>query len=223
MALVICDHISPEVDCSLVPERLDEVATHGLRQRRSLIPELAAHTAWEGAQGNRVTESAAVPARTDRTHMAAAGAAACRAAVRRAAALPLLGRGGAALRRHAACCSNSSSRSSISMQMGPSHPVPQPSRQQRQQLRQPPPPPHRQQQRRQVAAAAAKAADRTARRQQQQFVQVEPDGSDSWRLDAVVEAIKGGAVGIIPTGGWGRMKWGLCGAAGGRPAAGAQL
>jgi hypothetical protein len=108
------------------------------------------------------------------------------------------------------------------MHAGTSHPVAQPSRQQ--QLRQPPPP-HFQQQRRQVAAAAAKAADRTARRQQQQFVQVEPDGSDSWRLDAVVEAIKGGAVGIIPTGRrvGTEMKWAACGAAAGSPALGAQL
>lgn len=48
-----------------------------------------------------------------------------------------------------------------------------------------------------VAAAAAKAVDRT--RPRQQLVQVEPDGSDAWRLDPVVDALKEGAVGIIPT------------------------
>ncbi|KAL4432820.1 hypothetical protein ABPG77_008146 [Micractinium sp. CCAP 211/92] len=47
-------------------------------------------------------------------------------------------------------------------------------------------------------AAAAKAPERGAGRRQL-FVQVEPDGSDSWRLDPVVEALKQGAVGIIPT------------------------
>ena len=58
---------------------------------------------------------------------------------------------------------------------------------------------HRQQQaQRQIAVAAARAA---APARQQQFVQVEPDGSDAWRLDPVVEALKEGAVGIIPTGG----------------------
>lgn len=58
---------------------------------------------------------------------------------------------------------------------------------------------HQQQQaQRQVAAAAARGA---APARQQQFVQVEPDGSDAWRLDSVVEALKEGAVGIIPTGG----------------------
>lgn len=50
-----------------------------------------------------------------------------------------------------------------------------------------------------IAAAAAKAPERAARRQQQ-FVQVEADGTDAWRLDPVVEALKAGAVGIIPTG-----------------------
>ena len=53
-----------------------------------------------------------------------------------------------------------------------------------------------------TAAAAAKAAERAGTRRQQQFVQVEPDGSDAWRLDPVIEALKQGAVGIIPTGGW---------------------
>lgn len=58
---------------------------------------------------------------------------------------------------------------------------------------------HRQQHAaRQIAAAGARAA---APARQQQFVQVEPDGSDAWRLDPVVEALKEGAVGIIPTGG----------------------
>lgn len=51
-----------------------------------------------------------------------------------------------------------------------------------------------------VAAAAFRAAERGAGRRQQLFVQVEPDGSDSWRLDPVVEALNQGAVGIIPTG-----------------------
>ncbi len=50
-----------------------------------------------------------------------------------------------------------------------------------------------------TVAAAAKAPERGAGRRQL-FVQVEPDGSDSWRLDPVVEALKQGAVGIIPTG-----------------------
>lgn len=49
------------------------------------------------------------------------------------------------------------------------------------------------------AAAATRTAERGAGRRQQLFVQVEPDGSDSWRLDPVVEALKQGAVGIIPT------------------------
>ena len=52
-----------------------------------------------------------------------------------------------------------------------------------------------------ATAAAARAAERPARRQQQ-FVQVEPDGSDAWRLEPVIEALKEGAVGIIPTGTW---------------------
>lgn len=50
-----------------------------------------------------------------------------------------------------------------------------------------------------MAAAAFRAAERGAGRRQQLFVQVEPDGSDSWRLDPVVEALNQGAVGIIPT------------------------
>lgn len=55
---------------------------------------------------------------------------------------------------------------------------------------------------RQLAAAATKAPERAAsKRQQQQYVQVEPDGSDAWRLDPVIDALKEGAVGIIPTGG----------------------
>lgn len=58
---------------------------------------------------------------------------------------------------------------------------------------------HRQEQLpRQVAAAAARGA--APARQQQQFVQVDPDGSDAWRLDPIVDALKEGAVGIIPTG-----------------------
>lgn len=57
---------------------------------------------------------------------------------------------------------------------------------------------HRQEQLpRQVAAAAARGA--APARQQQQFVQVDPDGSDAWRLDPIVDALKEGAVGIIPT------------------------
>ena len=31
------------------------------------------------------------------------------------------------------------------------------------------------------------------------FIQVEPDGSDAWRLDAVVDALKSGSVSVIPT------------------------
>ncbi|KAL3139512.1 hypothetical protein ABBQ38_003835 [Trebouxia sp. C0009 RCD-2024] len=31
------------------------------------------------------------------------------------------------------------------------------------------------------------------------FIQVEPDGSDAWRLDVVVDALKAGSVGIVPT------------------------
>ncbi|PSC72926.1 translation factor-like [Micractinium conductrix] len=48
------------------------------------------------------------------------------------------------------------------------------------------------------APAAGRTAERSSRRQQL-FVQVEPDGSDAWRLDPIVDAVKAGAVGIIPT------------------------
>lgn len=47
--------------------------------------------------------------------------------------------------------------------------------------------------------AAAKTAERPSRRRAQ-FVSVEPDASDAWRLEPVVEALREGAVGIIPTG-----------------------
>ena len=80
---------------------------------------------------------------------------------------------------------------------------------------------HQQQRRWAVVAAAAVAAGRRSgqqrqqQQQQQQYVEVQPDASDAWRLDPVVQALREGAVGIIPTGG--RWMWVcVCGGGGGR-------
>lgn len=48
-----------------------------------------------------------------------------------------------------------------------------------------------------MISAAVKT--RQPRQGKHQFVQVEPDGSDAWRLDPIIKSIRDGGVGIIPT------------------------
>lgn len=77
----------------------------------------------------------------------------------------------------------------------------------------PPPPPHRQPQQHRRGgpppSAGLKTAKRSSegRRAQPLYLQVEPDGSDAWRLDRVAALLRDGAVGIIPTVGGGHEGW----------------